>query len=85
MKKTAARSSLAPNRGVEDQEDRRARLAHSRHGCAVVIAHGDRKFAVLVDRRGVRHAREILDTGILADALADEEFEMLADAFPWEV
>lgn len=82
MTKTAKRRVSVSER---DADGEGARRIHSRHGSAVVVLHAGRKFAVVTDHRGLRHAREILRTGILAEEIADEDFETLVDAFPWEV
>ncbi len=84
MSRSAAKRSSKAEFIPEGEEDRGERLYQARRGCAVVVEHRGRRYVVLADRRGLSHAREIMADGRIAESIEDEEFDMLADAFPWE-
>ena len=73
----AARRLRTPEPAMESDEDRLWRLSHSRHGCAVEIRHGERRYLILTDHRGLLHAQEIREDGSLGEALVEDEFDAL--------
>jgi len=62
----------------------RARSPHSGRESAVLIEHGGRRYLVLTHRGALFHARELLADGALAETIDEDDFERLADAFPWD-